>query len=485
MSVLSTASESKERSESTFLSEVRATLQLAVPLGGIQFSEAAVGFVGTVMMGLLGIQTLAAGALGAITFYTLTAICMGIVEGVSPLAAEAFGAGKTERIPRLLAQGCWLVMALCLPMMLLTWHLDSILMLLGQQENTVVLARTYLQAIVWGFPAAIGFHILKEVATALNRPQLISAIALISIALNATANYVLLFGKLGLPALGLAGIGWAGAFVYWVNFIAAAAILKFHPWFREYKLFGSLGFDRELFTELWQNGWPVGLEYAASFLRFTVIALLSGYLGTTLLAANEIVVQTIEVSLIVPIATSYAAMTRVGQMMGQNDPTGARRAGFAALVIGAAAMGAIAIALWLFPGRITAIYLDASNPANAMAIRTAIPLMRTSALFLMAYTLNIIAMGMLQGIKDCRSPLLINILIYWCVGIGSSYLLGFTLNWGGIGLWLGLTIGTAIGTVFLLSRFYLSISELIHSGEDEEALDKSQSTDDAKIPVLK
>lgn len=213
------------RSPSKFLSEVRATLNLAVPLGAIQLAEAAVSFVNTVMMGLLGIQFLAAGVLGVITFYTLTFICMGVVEGASPLATEAFGAGKCDRIRQIFAQGVWLVVVLSLPMMLLTWHLDLILMLLGQQENTVALASTYLRAIVWGLPAAVGFFILKEVATAVNRPQLISAIALISIHLNITANYVLLFGKLGLPALGLAGIGWASTFVFWVNFIAAAAIL--------------------------------------------------------------------------------------------------------------------------------------------------------------------------------------------------------------------------------------------------------------------
>lgn len=221
------------RSPSPFLSEIRNTLQLAVPLGGIQLAEASIGFINTVMMGLLGVQSLAAGALGAITFYTLTLICMGVAEGASPLAAEAFGANNLERIPRLLAQGMWLVVMVSLPMMLLTWNLDSILMLLGQEKNIVALSSTYLRAIVWGFPAATGFFIMKEIATALNRPQLISAIALISIPLNITANYLLIFGKLGLPALGLAGIGWASVCVFWVNFLAAAAILGFHPWFRE------------------------------------------------------------------------------------------------------------------------------------------------------------------------------------------------------------------------------------------------------------
>ncbi|AFZ28122.1 putative efflux protein, MATE family [Cylindrospermum stagnale PCC 7417] len=473
------------RSPSKFLSEVFATLHLAVPLGGIQLAEAAVGFVNTVMMGFLGIQSLAAGALGVITFYTLTLICMGVIEGASPLAAEAFGAGNTERIRQIFAQGLWLVVALSLPMMLLTWHLDSILMLSGQEENTVALANTYLKAIVWSLPAAVGFFILKEVATAVNRPQLISAIALTSIPLNILANYLLIFGKLGLPPLGLAGIGWAGTFVYWVNFLAAAAVIGFHPWFKEYKLFASLQFNKQVFAELWQNGWPLGLEYASSLILFTLIALLSGYMGTTLLAANEIVVQTLEVSLIVPTAISYATMTRVGQMMGQNDPAGAKKAGFAAITIGVAAMSLIAVAICLFPEQIATIYLDASNSDNILAIRSAIPLLRIASLFLIALGLNLIALGTLLGIQDTRLPLLINILFQWGVGMTCGYLLCFHLNWGSIGLWSGLTIGITLATLFLIYRFYLSTSEIIQTSEGEEAADRSQATDEDQAPVLK
>ncbi|NEU75388.1 MATE family efflux transporter [Hassallia byssoidea VB512170] len=473
------------RSLSKFLSEIRTTLQLTVPLGGIQLAEASVSFINSVMMGLLGIESLAAGALGAIAFQTLVFLCMGVLEGGSPLAAEAFGAGDTDRIRQLFAQGFWLVVVLSLPMMLLTWHIDSILLLLGQQKDTVALTSTYLKAIVWSFPAAVGFLILKEIATALNRPQLISAIALTRIPLNIIANYLLIFGNLGLPSLGLAGIGWAGTFVFWVNFLAAAAVLAFHPSFKEYKLFGSLQFNRDVLAELWQNGWPLGLEYASTFFLFTLIALLSGYMGTTLLAANEIVVQSIELSLIVPIAISYAAMTRVGQMMGQSDFTGAKMAGFATIAIGIATTSLIAIGLFLFPEQIATIFLDASEPDHVLGITSAIPLLRISSLFLIAFGLNMIALGTLMGIQDARLPLVINILFQWGIGMTSGYLLCFHLNWGSIGLWSGLTIGISLSTVFLIYRFYLLISEIIQKAEDEEELDRSKSTDEKQTPVLK
>jgi multidrug resistance protein, MATE family len=473
------------RSPSLLLSEIRTTLQLAIPLGVIQLAEASVSFINSVMMGFLGIESLAAGALGVITFYTLILICMGMVEGGSPLAAEAFGAGDTDRIRHIFAQGLWLVLVLCLPMMLLLWHLDSILIMLGQQEQTVTLTSTYLKAIVWGCPAAVGFFIMKEVSTALNRPHLISAIALTSIPINITANYLLLFGHLGLPELGLAGIGWAGTVVFWVNFLAAAAILGFHPSFKEYKLFSCLGFDGEIFAELWQNGWPVGLEYGSILLIFTLIALLSGYMGTILLAANEIVVQTIDLFLIVPIATSYAVATRVGQMFGQNDPKSAKRSGFAAITICIVTTGLIGIALWLFPEQIANIYLDSTDADHGLIITTTIPLLRIAAIFLIAYGLNVVAMGLLMGIQNIKSPLLINILIHWSIGMASAYLLCFKLHLGSIGLWLGLTIGTALGTIFLIYRFYVLTSELIKQQDNEKELDRSKTTNGDQTPVLK
>lgn len=473
------------RSPSKFKLEVFAALKLSVPLGGIQLAEASVGFINTVMMGLLGVQSLAAGALGVITFYTLVFLCMGILEGATPLAAEAFGAGNTDRIRQIFAQGFWLALVLSLPMMLLTWHLDSILLFLGQEKDTVALTSTYLKAIVWGFPAAVGFIIVKEMATALNQPQLMSAIALTRIPINIIANYVLIFGNLGLPALGLPGIGWSGTFVFWVNFLAAAAVLAFHPTFKQYKLFASLKFNKDVFGELWQSGWPLGLEYASTLFLFTLIALFSGYMGTTLLAANEIVVQSIELSLIVPIAVSCAAMTQVGQRMGENDPTAAKMAGFATIAIGIASISIIAILLCLFPEQLANIFLDTSELDHILAITSAIPLLKISALFLIAFGLNLIALGTLMGIQDIRLPLVINLVFQWGIGMTSGYFFCFYLNWGSIGLWLGLTIGISISTVFLIYRFYSLISEIIQKAEDEEELNRSKSIDEEQTPVLK
>lgn len=463
--------------ESKFISEVRASLQLAVPLSALNLSDAAIGFVDTAMMGLLGSQILAAGALGAITFQTLIFISTGCVEGVTPLIAEALGAGETDRISRVAAQGLWLTAALSLPMMLLIWHLDSILSLLGQEESTVLLAKTYLRAIVWGFPAAIGFAVLKEIATALNQPKFVTAIAFAGPFLNAGANYVLIFGKFGFPALGLAGIGWASTLTFWVNFILAAGIVGFHVQFRDYQLVRHLHqFNKNLFVEVFQIGLPISLQLAAEFGLLTFAALLMGRLGTTMLAANQIVVQTIDVVMMVSVGVGYAATARVGQLKGAKDLEGAKRAGLVALVIGAVGTGIIALAWWLFPEQIVAIYLDANDPGNVEALEAAISLLKVAAVFQLAYGLNLIAFSVLLGLKESGVSALINILAFWGIGAGGGYLLGFPLQKGGIGLWWGLTAGMVVATVLLIWRFYQVTTNPIDSTQDEEERSPSTTT---------
>lgn len=195
------------------------TLGLAVPLAVAQLAQVAIPVMNSVMMGLLGTQNLAAGALGVITFFTLSSVCIGILSAGGALAAEAKGANNIDRVSLLTSQGLWLAAALSLPAMLLLWNCDSILPLLGQEESTVVLTKSYLHALVWGLPAVVGFLYLKYIAAAINFPQFGMVILVVSILLNVPVNYVLMFGSLGFPALGLTGIGGL-----WYGLILASAI---------------------------------------------------------------------------------------------------------------------------------------------------------------------------------------------------------------------------------------------------------------------
>lgn len=447
--------------KSELILEVQASLQLAVPLVITQILEAGIPLLDGVMMGLLNSQALAAGALGAVTFSTLASVCRSTLSAVGSSVANAFGAGKIDQVHRATSQGIWLAALMSLPVMFVIWHFDSILLLTGQEQSNVLLAKTYLHAIVWGFPAALGFSILKEVGSALNRPQFLIVITVAGLLLNAAANYVLMFGKFGLPALGLAGIGWASTFVLWLNFIAAAGWIYFDDYFKDYQLARALDqFDKDMFVDIFQTGWYLGWQYGAELGVFTAIALVMGWFGTQTLAAHEIAVETESFVETVAIGISYATTMRVGQLRGQNDLRGAFRAAFVGIALVTPFTSIAALIFWLFPKSIGAIYLDISNPDNVEIVKTASSFLSVAAIVQLFYSIQTIAAGALIGLKDTKVPMLITIFAYWGIGLGGGYLMALTLGWGAIGLWLGLGLGLFMGAVLLSWRFYLLTSDI-------------------------
>lgn len=434
--------------------EIRACLSLAVPLAGAQLAQAATTFVDTVMMGLLGSSTLAAGGLGAAVFHSLVLISTGIISAVSPLVATAYGANQPGVVGKVVRQGLWLAVGLAIPVALLIWSADSWLLRLGQEASTVSLAQPYLRSIAWGVLPALGFALLRSFVTALSQPRPVILIMLAGTVFNIGANYVLMFGKLGLPALGLAGIGWASTISLWGMFLALALHILTQPRYRVYHLFQSLPrIERRIFLELMQVGLPIGVLSAVETGMFTITTFLMGQLGTAILAAHQVAMQTAIITFMVPLGISLATTVRVGQQLGQQDPSGARLAGKVGISIGALFMSMMGILFWLFPDRIVSLYLDINNPANAEVVALAKQFLRVAALFQLVDGIQVSAAGALRGLKDTRIPMLIGIIAYWGIGLTSGYLLGIQLQLGGVGLWWGLAIGLAIAAIILTWRF--------------------------------
>lgn len=441
--------------KSNIRTEIREFLQLAVPLASAQVAQSATGFADTVMMGALGQETLAAGGLASLTFVMLMNTGGGVVMGVSPIVAEAYGAGRKTRIEQVTSQGLWLSLLLAIPMMFLIGHLDSFMSQLGQAQTTVVLANTYLDIILWGLIPALGFAMLRGVVSGLSQARPVMIIVIVGTLFNIVGNYVLGFGKFGFPRMELAGLALASVLSLWGMFLALVVYTFKHQQLKTYRFFQDLhrlkpGILREL---VW-IGVPIGVSVALESGLFTVVTYLMGVLGVDVLAAHQIVLQTIIVIFMVPLGMSFATTARVAQWLGQQNLEAARRSGYVSIAVAAVFMALTAIALLTHPQQVIGLYLDIRNPENANVVKLAMPMLTISALAQLLDGVQKTAMGALYGLQDTRVPMLLSLPTFWGVGLTTGYFLGFHLGLGGVGLWIGQSIGVAIAAGVFVWRFY-------------------------------
>ena len=443
---------------SPICTEIRESLRLTIPLASAQIAQAATGFVDTVMMGSLGQETLAGGGLAATTFTTLLVTATGIVISVSPLIAEAHGIGNKARIQQLTRQGIWLSLLLAIPGMFLLGQVDS-LMRFGLAENIVLLAKKFLNIIVWGFLPALMFAMLKSVVSSLSQPQIITLVVVIGTLFNAAGNYILGFGKLGFPILGISGIAWASVLSQWLMLTLLIVYICQHKQLKVFNLFKNLQqFDPKILQELIWLGVPIAISFAFEIGLFTTTTYLMGFLGTDILAAHQIVFQTIAVIFMIPLGMSFATTIRVGQWNGQQNANAVKRSAYVGMWMGGLFMTGMAITLLLFPRQIIGLYLDIDNPENARAISLATSMLRIAAISQILDGVQTTAAGALRGLQDTRVPMLLSLFAFWGVGLVSGYVLGFPLGFGGVGLWWGQLIGVAVAAGLFVARFQKLIS---------------------------
>ena len=446
--------------------EIKQFFQLAIPLASAQVAQSLTGFFDTIMMGRLGAETLAGGGLASLVFFALVNIAAGIVMAVSPLIAEAYGAGNKNRIEDLIRQGLWLSVLLSVPITIAIAHFDSIMLRLGQPEPIITLSKTYLDIILWGFFPAVGFAMLRGAVSGLSQTRPVMYIVVSGTLFNISGNYVLGFGKFGFPRLELAGLAIASTVTLWVMFFALVIYLLKHPQLKNYRIFKQLHrLKPRVIWQLSKIGFPIGIFIALEIGLFTVVTFLMGTLGTEVLAAHQIVFQTMLIIFMIPLGMSYAATVRVGQYLGEKNLKGIKRAGYFSIASGLVFAIAITIIMLLFPKAIVSLYIDVNNPDNATVVGLALPMLTVATLSQILDAVQKITYGVLQGLQDTRIPVLLNIPAFWIVGLTSGYLLGFYFNLGGVGLWIGQSIGVAVAAFLFIIRWRQKLAEFFYTSK--------------------
>jgi MATE family multidrug resistance protein len=461
--------------------EAKACLTLATPLSLAQLIEVSMITVDTWTMGALGAQALAGGALGYITFRFLTAMGFRTLSAVNTVAAISFGAKQTSRLGEIVTQGFYLALLLALPVMAIFLTAGVWMGFLGQEPINVQLSQAYLQAIWWGLPALFAYEVLRNVLTAVGCPGIITAIAAGSVFLNAGANYILAFGKFGFPALGLAGIGYATAIVVWVQLIAALIYVGLNSEIKQYNILQwPLSFKSTTFSEIFEIGWTNGAHYISGGGYQVVLVYLFGYFGSVPLAAFQIANQVCLLIRDMIWGLAQAIISRVGQMYGQQNQMGIRRAGFVGITLGVLMaiiyLGIVAIA----KEQVVGIFLTPKTELDLEVFHLATQFLIIVSFLQVCNEIETTSLAALRGIKDTRIPLLVGLISYWGIGLGGAYVLAFHWQLEGMGLIIGYYLALVVTAIFLPIRFYLQSGNLTFesgsnpvpiSGETEFGLD--------------
>ncbi len=441
---------------SLWRAEMTETVKLATPIALTQLGQIAMMTTDLMLLGRLGAEVVAAAALAHTVLFAAFTVGMGLVAAVAPLAAQAFGARDPRGVRRALRVGMWASVLAGVPLTALQFWGTDILMALGQTPDNAVLAGRYLLGLGWCLIPAWVFMAIRGFMGAVNRPEPALWITLVAIPSNLVLAWGLIYGELGLPRLDLLGAGIATTIVNIVMCIVALMICVTRAPFKKYHVLGRFWrFDGPIFRKLLVVGLPISGAYLLEFGLFAAGALLMGTISTTALAAHQIALQIAAVLFMVPFGISIAATVRVGHAVGRRDAAATRRAGFAALALGASFMvimtGLVALARDVLP----VLFLGSQTPETAATFELTALLLLVGMFFFIADGLQTVAAGALRGLNDTRVPLLFATFSFWVVGFTACWWLGFRADLGAVGVWIGLTIGIVAYAVLLVTRFHL------------------------------
>ena len=426
--------------------EVRQVLALAFPVATVQVGMMFMGVVDTVMVGHFSARDLAAVALGNLYFFTAVVFPMGLLMSLDPLVSQAVGAGDRAAISRALQRGGLLALVLFIPVGLALVPGGLLLTLLRQPPEVVPVAAGYALASIPGIFPFLAFIVLRQTLQAMGRVAPIVVTIVLANVANVFFNWVLIFGNLGSPALGAVGSGWASSLSRWLMLVG---LLSFSwPLLKDYiRPIRPDVFQLRPLVRMVRLGAPIGMQFGLEFGAFGAIGILMGWLGAIAMAGHQVAINLASLTFMVPLGISQASAVLVGQGVGRGDAPGARRAAGAGLLLGVAFMTVTAFLFRFFPEFLARIYTD-----EVEVVAIAAMLLPLAGLFQVFDGLQVVASGVLRGVGDTRSPMIVNLVGFWCLGMPVSVWMGFRTSAGPVGLWWGLVVGLAAVALFLLLR---------------------------------
>jgi MATE family multidrug resistance protein len=416
-------------------------LKLAGPVVLAEIGWMSMGIVDTIMVGPLGPAAIGATGMSSSIFFALAVFGMGVMLGVDALVSQSYGAGRRDDCVRWLQHGILLAVIVAPALMLVFYGALNTIDHWGLHPDILGLARGYLRVIgLSAFPLLFyatfrrylqGLHVVRPVMFALVSANLV----------NAFANWVLIYGKLGAPALGVAGAAWATviARVYMAAFLYFAVLIV-----NRGSAHVPFVFDMARVRRMVALGVPAASQLVLEVGAFAAVSGLAGKLDPVSLGSHQIALNLAALSFMIPLGLSSAGAVRVGHAVGSGDALRAMHAGWTALGVSAVITAAVGLLFLLAPTPLLRVFTTDPNVVSIGASLLAI-----AAAFQLFDGTQAVATGVLRGIGDTRTPMIMNVIGHWVFGLPTGYALCFWAGWGVAGLWVGLCIGLVFVAVVL------------------------------------
>jgi len=433
---------------------------LAVPVVLSELGWMAEGIVDTIMVGKLGPAAIGAVALGNAVCNTPSLFGIGLLLGLDTLVAQAFGRKDHDGCHRWLAQGVYLACLIAPPLMLLIYLGSFGFSQFGINPQVAGPASSYLRILNWGTLPLLLYGGTRRYLQGVGDVRVITVTYVGANLLNWFGNWVLIYGKLGLPALGVNG---SAISTVVSRVFMAAALLGFawryerkrgHPLFRRWP-----GPSVAKLRELVRLGAPAAGQILLEVGAWNLATLAAGWLTPVELATHQIVLNYASVTYMVPLGVSAAAAVSVGHAVGAGDGARARRAGWLALGLGTSFMLLAALIFLVAPGPLIALY---TRDPRVMAVGPG--LLGVVAAFQIFDGIQTVSTGSLRGLGETRVPMLANLVGYWVLGLPLGLFLCFVLRWGIYGLWIGLTLALIVIASTLLVRWRQDSARFVAAG---------------------
>jgi len=432
-----------------YFSHVRPNFLLAYPVMLSMLGQVMTGVADSVMVGWTGATPLAASSFANIFFTIPLFFGVGVSYAITPLVAQAEGAGDLTRISETLRNGSLINFLTGLLLVILIFSVEPFMHSMGQPQDVVALAIPYLSIVSISIIPTMIFQTYRQFGEGLQRTRMAMIIVIGSNLLNILLNYLLIFGKFGFPEMGLNGAGWATLISRTIMALAMMFYIYYGKRFTSYRAGFSIGnYSKSLISKMLHIGLPAGSQFIFEAAAFGFSAIMMGWIGTTALAAHQIAINLATISYMTTSGLGAAATIRVGNFLGQHDKTNLRASAFTMIW-----MAVFVMALWasLFVlGRsfLPTLYID-----NASVIELTSMLLIMAAVFQLSDGTQVVTAGALRGLQDVKIPSLLIFVAYWVIALPLGYWFAFPLAMGPMGIWIGLSLGLTLTAAAMVVRF--------------------------------